>query len=104
MNIKRTSATVAAAVLVVLYAGAVPASADVANHHAACTGLGISDHAAVLDGPGAVPDIINELKDAAAFFGFDNSGQVVSRFAKVHAGTHMPGCEDAIEEIFVAGP
>jgi hypothetical protein len=28
----------------------------------------------------------------------------VSRFAHVHAGTHVPGCEDAIGEILVAGP
>lgn len=103
MNIKRTSAAAAAAVMVVLFAGAAPASAEIANAHAACTGLGISDHA-VADGPGAIRDIVNEIKAGAAFFGFDNSGQVVSRFAHVHAGTHVPGCEVAIEEIFVAGP
>lgn len=103
MNIKRTSAAVAAAVLVVLFTGAVPASAEIADEHAACTGLGISDHA-VADGPGAVPDIINDLKWAAAVSGFNNVGQVVSRFAQVHAGTHVPGCEDAIGEILVAGP
>ncbi|MCO4253808.1 hypothetical protein [Pseudarthrobacter cellobiosi] len=103
MNIKRTSAAAAAAVFVVLFAGAVPASADIADPHAACTGLGISDHA-VADGPGAVPAIINEIKGAAAFFGFDNAGQIVSRFSQVHAGTHVPGCEEAIEDILVAGP
>lgn len=103
MNIKRSSAAVAATVLVVLFAGAAPASADIANEHAACTGLGISDHA-VADGPGAVSGIIKEIKGAAAFYGFDNVGQVVSRFAQVHAGTHVPGCEEAIGEILVAGP
>ncbi|RAX44294.1 hypothetical protein DQ354_15865 [Arthrobacter sp. AQ5-06] len=103
MNIKRTSAAVAAAVLVVLFAGAVPASADIADEHAACTGLGISDHA-VTDGPGAIPDIVNEIKGAAASFGFDNAGQIVSRFSQVHAGTHVPGCEEAIVGILVAGP
>lgn len=103
MNVKRTSAAVSAAVLVVLFTGAVPASAEIANSHAACTGLGISDHA-VMDGPGAVPEIIKEIKGAAADFGFANSGQVVSRFSKVHAGTHAPGCEEAIVEILVAGP
>lgn len=103
MDIKRASAAAAAAVLVVLFAGAAPASADIANENAACTGLGISDHA-VEEGPGAVPAIISEIKGAAAFFGFDNVGQVVSRFAQVHAGTHVPGCEIAIEEILVAGP
>ena len=103
MNVKRSSAAVAAAVFVVLFAGAVPASAEIADAHAACTGLGISDHA-VADGPGAVPAIINEVKDAADAYGFDNSGQVVSRFSQVHAGTHVPGCEDASGEILVAGP
>jgi hypothetical protein len=103
MNIRRNSAVVAAAAFVILFAGAVPASADIADPHAACTGLGISDHA-VTDGPGAVPEIINEIKGAADYFGFDNAGQVLSRFSKVHAGTHVPGCEEAIEGIFVAGP
>ncbi|WPU10472.1 hypothetical protein [Pseudarthrobacter oxydans] len=103
MNVKRVAASSAAAIFVVLSAGAVPASAEIANAHAACTGLGISDHA-VTDGPGAVSAIVNEIKDAADAFGFDNSGQVVSRFAQVHAGTHVPGCEDAIWEILVAGP
>ncbi|MGY4543722.1 hypothetical protein ACVWY0_003665 [Arthrobacter sp. UYNi723] len=103
MNIKRTSAAAAAAVMVVLFAGAAPASADIANANAACTGLGISDHA-VMDGPGAVPVIINRIKGAADRLGFDNLGQVVSRFSQVHAGTHVPGCEVAIEEIFAAGP
>lgn len=103
MNMKRSSAAVAAAVFVVLFAGVAPAAADVANSHAACTGLGISDHA-VSDGPGAVAGIVDEIKGAADYFGFDNFGQVISRFSKVHAGTHDPGCERAIEEILVAGP
>jgi len=103
MNIKRSSAAVAAAVLAVLFAGAAPASAEIADEHAACTGLGISDHA-VADGPGAVAGIITEIKGAATVYGFDNMGQVVSKFSKVHAGTHVPGCEEAIEDILVAGP
>lgn len=103
MNIKRAAASSAAAALVVLFAGAVPASAEVANANAACPGLGISDHA-VAGGPGAVAVIINEVKAAADDRGFDNSGQVVSRLAKVHPGTHIPGCENAVREILVAGP
>jgi hypothetical protein len=103
MNVKRAAASSAAAIFVALFAGAVPASAEIANANAACTGLGISDHA-VADGPGAVAAIINEIKDAADAYRFDNSGQVVSRFAHVHAGTHVPGCEEAIGEILVAGP
>ncbi|GAB5080344.1 hypothetical protein [Arthrobacter sp. AD-310] len=102
MNGKRVAASSAAATLVALFAGAVPASADIANENAACTGLGISDHA-VSDGPGAVREIVVEIKAAAEAAGLDNSGQVVSRFAKVHAGTHVPGCEDAIGEILKAG-
>ena len=103
MNVKRAAASSAAAIFVALFAGLAPATADIANSHAACTGLGISDHAAN-DGPGAVPAIVDEIKAAADYYGFDNSGQVVSRFAQVHAGTHVPGCEDAIGEILVAGP
>ena len=56
MNVKRTSAAVSAAVLVVLFRGAVPASAEIPNSHAACTGLGISEHA-VPDRPAAVPHL-----------------------------------------------
>ena len=103
MKIQRTSAAVAAAVLVVLFAGAVPASAEIADEHASCAGLALSEHA-VVEGPGAIPAIINEVKGAATAFGFDNAGQVVSRFSQVHAGTHVPGCEVAFEEILVAGP
>lgn len=69
--------------------GAPPASGrkpDISDPHAACTGIGISDHA-VMDGPGAVPEIINEIKGAADYFGFDNAGQVVSRFSQVPART-----------------
>ncbi|MFX1818398.1 hypothetical protein PV768_01255 [Pseudarthrobacter sp. CC4] len=54
--------------------------------------------------PGAVPAIVDEIKAAADYYGFDNAGQVVSRFSQVHAGTHVPGCEDAIGESLVAGP
>lgn len=103
MNMKRSSAALAAAVFVGLFAGVSPAAADIADSHAACTGLGISDHA-VSDGPGAVPVIVEELKGAADAYGFNNVGQVVSRFAQVHAGTHDPGCEVAIGEILEAGP
>ena len=80
-----------------------PASADVANHNASCVGLGISDHA-VSDGPGAIQEIVVEVKGAAEFFGFANAGQVLRRFAKEHAGTHDPGCEEAIGEILTTGP
>jgi hypothetical protein len=103
MNIKRASAALAATTALLLLGVAAPASADVANPHAACPGLGISDHA-VHDGPGAISDIIVEVKAGAEFFGFANAGQVVSRFAHAHPGTHVPGCEDAIEAIFEAGP
>lgn len=103
MNVKRAAASSAAAIFVALFAGLAPATADIANSQAACTGLGISDHA-VNDGPGAVPAIIDEVKGAADESGFDNVGQVISRFSQVHAGTHVPGCEDAIGEILVAGP
>lgn len=103
MNIKRASAALAATTALVLFGAAAPASADVANPHAACPGLGISDHA-VHDGPGAISDIIVEIKGGAEFFGFANLGQVMSRFAHAHPGTHVPGCEDAVADIFEAGP
>lgn len=94
---------VAATATVLSVGAAVPAYADVASGRAACTGLGISDHA-VNDGPGTVAEIVVEIKGAAEAFGFKNSGQVVSRFSQVHAGTHVPGCEDAIFAILTTGP
>jgi hypothetical protein len=103
MSITRVSAA-ALGVVALLLGGAIPASAEVANPRSSCAGLAISDHA-VHDGPGAVAAIINdEVKPAAEAFGFTNSGQVVSGFAQVHAGTHVPGCEDAFFEVLVAGP
>jgi len=80
-----------------------PAAADIANANASCPGLGISDHA-VNDGPGAISAIVVEIKAAAEFFEFANAGQVVSRFAKEHPGTHDPGCEDAVAAILENGP
>lgn len=103
MNVKRASAAVAATTALLLLGLAEPASADVANANAACPGLGLSDHA-VHDGPGAISGIIADIKGGAEFFGFSNLGQVMSRFAHAHPGTHVPGCEDAITDIFEAGP
>ena len=82
---------------------AAPASADVADPHSSCVGLTLSDHA-VNDGPRAIADIGTQLRDNAAVFGFRNSGEIISRFAKVHAGSHMPGCEDAIVTVLLTGP
>lgn len=103
MNIKRASAALAATTALVLLGVAAPASADVADPHAACPGLALSDHA-VHDGPGAISAIIVEVKGGAEFFGFANLGQVMNRLAHVHPGTHEPGCEDAVADIFMAGP
>lgn len=86
-----------------LVAGAAPAQAEVADPHSSCAGLALSGHA-TSDGPGAVAAILVEVKDAADAFGFDSSGQIVSRFANVHAGTHVPGCEDAFYLILTEGP
>jgi hypothetical protein len=83
--------------------GAGPAAADIANPHASCVGLALSDHA-VSDGPGAIAQQHARLRANAASFGYRSSGQVVRRWAKVHAGSHDPGCEAAILEILVTGP
>ena len=80
-----------------------PASADVASPHASCVGLALSDHA-VHDGPGAIAQQQALLRANTGAFGYRNSGQVVSRWAAVHAGSHAPGCEDAIMQILVTGP
>jgi len=89
----RLAPVVTGAALIVVF-GAVPAQADVADEHASCAGLALSDHA-VHDGPGAIAAIVDEVRGATTVLGFDNTGQVMSRFAQVHAGTHAPGCEDA---------
>ena len=80
-----------------------PAVADVADPHASCVGLALSDHA-VHDGPGAIAESNAFLRANVGAFGYRNSGQVVSRWAGVHAGTHAPGCEDAILSVLVSGP
>lgn len=94
---------VGAAAVALSLGAALPASADVANPHSSCAGLALSDHA-TSDGPGGIADLVNEVKGAADAFGFDNSGQIVNRFAKVHAGTHDPGCEEAFFDILTEGP
>lgn len=99
---------VGAAVAVGILAIAGPAAAEapaahVGNPKASCAGLGLSEHA-VNEGPGTIPALIDEVKGAATAFGFDNAGQVVSRFARVHAGTHDPGCEEAFFDILTTGP
>jgi hypothetical protein len=91
----------AAAALVLGAAG--PATADIANPNASCVGLALSDHA-VSDGPGAISQQMAWLRGNAGSFGYRNSGQVVRRWAGVHAGSHVPGCEDAIVDILVTGP
>lgn len=98
----RLMATAAAGAALSLCAAA-PASADIADPHASCAGLALSDHA-VEDGPGAIAGLVAEVKGAAEAFGFANGGQVVSRFARVHAGTHEPGCEDAFVAVLTEGP
>ncbi|WP_077490446.1 hypothetical protein [Sinomonas mesophila] len=99
---KILGAAAGAAALVLL--SAVPAAADIASPNASCAGLALSDHA-VSDGPGAIAFIMNEeLKPAAEAFGFSNSGQLISKLVKVHAGTHIPGCEDAFIDILLTGP
>lgn len=93
---------------VLLAAGGValapPASAEVANPHAACTGLSLSDHAspqggAMYGGPGTIADSVAGLRAALGILGFDSTGQVVSRWAKAHPGSHDPGCEQALSDI-----
>lgn len=101
-------AAVGAAVAVYILAIGGPAAAEapaahVGNPKASCAGLALSEHA-VNDGPGTIPALIDEVNGAATAFGFDNAGQVISRFAQVHAGTHVPGCEDAFFDILIAGP
>jgi hypothetical protein len=93
--------TATAAALLLGAAG--PAAADIANPHASCVGLALSDHA-VNDGPGAIAQQHAWLRANAASFGYGSSGQVVRRWAKVHAGSHDPGCEAAIFEILATGP
>ena len=88
----------AAAALVLGAAG--PATADVASPHASCVGLALSDHA-VSDGPGAIAQQHARLRANAGSFGYRNTGQVVRRWAAVHAGTHDPGCELALFEILL---
>lgn len=88
---------------VVALGAAAPASADVASPQASCVGLALSDHA-VHDGPGAIAESNAGLRAHAGAFGYRNSGQVVSRWAAVHAGSHAPGCEDAIMRILLTGP
>ena len=92
----------AAAALVVVGAAG-PASADVASPKASCVGLALSDHA-VHDGPGAISQQVAFLRTNLGTFGFRNSGQVVRRWAGVHAGSHVPGCEDAIMDILMPRP
>ncbi|MGQ0521775.1 MAG: hypothetical protein ACT4PX_11580 [Actinomycetota bacterium] len=84
-----------------------PAGAQPPTHlgkaNASCAGLALSEHA-IDDGPGAISGLIAEVKGLATDFGFDNSGQVVSGFARVHAGTHVPGCEEAFFTVLTTGP
>jgi hypothetical protein len=91
------------AVAAVVLGAAGPASADIADPHASCVGLALSDHA-VSDGPGAISQQMAWLRGNAGSFGYRNPGQVVSRWAAVHAGTHAPGCEEAIVDIVMTGP
>jgi hypothetical protein len=90
-----------------IFALASPAAAERPESHtgnpkASCAGLGLSEHA-VNDGAGAIAAAIEEVQAAADEFGFDNAGQIVSEFAQVHAGTHVPGCEDAFYAILLQG-
>ena len=104
MNRFLPSAVAVAAVTTSLsLTSATPAVPDVANPRASCVGLSLSDHA-VNDRPGAIAETAAWLRDNADGFGFRNSGQIVSRFAKVHAGSHMPGCEEAIVGVLLTGP
>lgn len=99
-----TTATVTVALTAgVTIAGAGTAAADVASPHASCVGLGLSDHA-VQDGPGAIADSVDALRSVTGAFRFRNNGQVISRWAGVHAGTHDPGCEQALLAVLVTGP
>jgi hypothetical protein len=83
---------------------AAPASAEVANPHAACPGLALSDHASpqggsMYGGPGTIAATVAGLRSALELLGFDNTGQVMSRWAKAHPGSHDPGCEQAVLDI-----
>ena len=97
------TALIAATAAVVSVGLVAPATADVANEHASCPGLALSDHA-VHEGGAAIAGTTAWLRANAEDFGFRNSGQIVSRFAKSHPGTHIPGCEEAIVTILLAGP
>ena len=55
--------------------------------------------------PGPSPSRWPLLRGNAGSFGYRNPGQVISRWAGVHAGSHDPGCETAILEILgLTGP
>ncbi|MBI4301677.1 MAG: hypothetical protein HY664_03640 [Chloroflexi bacterium] len=71
-----------------------PGGAALAESPASCVGLGISDHAQW----GEMPETVMEVKSFLEPFGL-NLGAFVSRFAQRHEGTHVPGCEQAAEDI-----
>lgn len=104
MNRSLSTAATALATSAVLSVGvAAPAAADVASPQASCPGLALSDHA-VHDGPGAIADSVAFLRDVRGIFGFTSNGQVISRWAAAHAGTHAPGCEAALMSGLTRGP
>lgn len=98
-----TTATALATSVVLSVWLAAPAAADVASPRASCAGLALSDHA-VHDGPGAIADSVALLRDVRGIFGFTSNGQVISRWAAAHAGTHAPGCEAALMSVLTGGP
>lgn len=98
-----TTATVLASTVVLSVWLAAPAAADVASPRASCVGLALSDHA-VHDGPGAVADGVALLRSVRGIFGFTSNGQVISRWAAAHAGTHEPGCEAALMSVLTGVP
>jgi hypothetical protein len=103
---KKTLVCTALGVVALLAASPASASAPephVGNPEASCTGLALSEHA-VNDGAGTIAALVVEAKQLAEAFGFDNLGEVVSRWSQVHAGTHVPGCEDAFVQILLEGP
>jgi len=95
---KRTRLTLGLALTAALALGTGgTALAEHAADTASCPGLGISDHAMW----GEMPETIKGLKAVVAAAD-ENLGAFMSRFAKAHAGTHIPGCEAAAGEIIGA--
>lgn len=65
-----------------------------ANENASCPGLGISDHARA----GEMPEELQAAKELLSANDV-NLGEFMREFAQQHAETHVPGCENAAEDI-----